>query len=349
MYKNEDILQQCAIAEGSQFNWHSQEKDLVVWWLRQSERMVNLKTVDGANLIVLEAGYRNDGPGPDIFQARILLDDFEISGDVEMHIKANDWYTHGHQYDERYCNVMLHVIMGGDAGPDIPTLVVDREFLGSGQCISIRRVTPHELLALAYTRFKSKQKHLKILSTEGEGYGPLLLGMIEVIMTGGNRFRNLQQAAQMLDLQHWPDCREWQGSNLSYPSRSSKEMLLKRILKAPELFQPNEWPTISRNSIADKLVEMQCIGLSLNQCKEWLVNIFAPFIGDERGFQLWREMKIFRRYALEKRMLHRLGVNEIRFIAEQQGLLAWRKNYCRSLPCSNCPLTQYHQTLTHIN
>jgi hypothetical protein len=349
MHYQEVLLQHCAIAERSQFNWCSQEKDLVAWWLRQVERMENLRTVDGENLIVLDAGYRNDGPGPDIFQARILLDDFEMSGDVEMHIRAGDWYTHGHQKDEGYHDVILHVILDGEAGPDIPTLRVDRNSLGAGRCVSNRRVSKDELMAHAYFRFKSKQKHLKSLEAVGEGYSPLLLGMIEIVMAGGSRFKHLQQAAQVLGLKHWPDCRIWQGSNLSYPAASSKALLLNTIIQAPQIFQPEAWATPSRDSMSDMLSEMQYLGISLSQCREWLVNILAPFRGDDGGFEQWQRMKIFRHYGLERQMLRRLGLPKIKVVAEQQGVLAWRKDYCRTLSCSNCPLTQHHHTLTHIN
>ncbi|NQT63404.1 MAG: DUF2851 family protein [Candidatus Marinimicrobia bacterium] len=349
MNYREVLLQQCAIAERRQFKWSCQEKDLVAWWLRQVERMENLRTVDGESLIVLDAGHRNDGPGPDIFQCRILLDDFEMSGDVEMHITARDWYAHGHQSDERYRDVMLHVILDGDTGPDIPTLKVDRHSLGAGRCVSNRRITENELIAHAYLRFKSKQEHLKSLEASGGEYNPLFLGMIEIVMAGGSRFKQLHQAALVLGLSHWPDCRTWQGSNLSYPNGSSKTLLLKKIIQSSHLFRPEDWHTLPQDSMTDVFIEMRSLGLSLNQCREWLVNILAPFIGNDRGFEQWQRMKVFRHYGLEKKMLPRLGLSKIRLVAEQQGLLAWRKNYCRTQSCSNCPLTQYHHTLTQIN
>ncbi|MBC8190850.1 MAG: DUF2851 family protein [Candidatus Marinimicrobia bacterium] len=345
----EVLLQQDAIAEGSQFNWNTQEKDLVKWWLRQGEQIVDLRTVDGERLIILDSGQCNDGHGPDIFRSRILLDDFEMSGDVEMHITAGDWYVHGHQNDERYHDVILHVILEGDAGPDIPTLKVDRKYLGAGRCLSGRQITEEELIGHAFFRFREKQTHLKVLALEGQGYSPLFLGMIEIIMAGGSRFQWLHQAASVLGLKLWPDCRTWEGSNLSYPARSSKSWLLSRIMLAPQLFLPEDWLSLPQDSWSHVFVEMQGFGLSQNQCLEWLVNILAPFMGDDRGFALWQRMKIFRHYGLEKKMLPRLGLSKITCVAEQQGLLAWKKIYCSKGPCSKCPLIQYHHTLTHIN
>ena len=349
MEYKEELLQRSAIAEGSQFKWHAQENDLVKWWLQQAERLNNLRTVDGERLIILDSGQRNDGPGPDIFRSRILLDDFEMSGDVEMHINAGDWFVHGHHNDERYHDVILHVIQKGELGPEIPTLKVERKYLGIGKCLSNRQICEEELITHAFYRFKGKEKHLKTLTLEGQGYSPLFLGMIEIIMAGGSRFIWLQQAAFVLGLNYWPDCRSWEGSNLSYPNSASKMLLLSELMQALQLFRPEDWLSLPQDSWSDALVEMQGLGLSLNQCLEWQVNILAPFLGSERGFRHWQTMKIFRHYGLEKKMLSRLGITKIRDVAEQQGLLAWKKIYCGAGSCSNCPLIQHHQTLTHIN
>ena len=349
MYDHGAVLQQYAVAEGNQFNWHSQEKDLVAWWLRQAEQMNNLSTVDDERLIVLDAGQHNDGPGPDIFRSRILLDDFEMSGAVEMHVRAGDWYAHGHQHDERYHDVMLHVILAGDTGPDIPTLLVDRQLLGAGRCVSNRRISEEELCAQAYLRFKSKQQHLKALELAGAGYSPLLLGMLETIMAGSTRSKLLHQAALILGLENWPDCRIWQGSNQSFSNAHSKELLFLAVLQNIHLFEVQHWQTPRQDSWKTghvNFADFRKIGLSLNQCREWLVNIYAPFVGEEQGFELWMNMQIFRHYGLEKRLLQRLGLEKIKTVALQQGLLAWQKHYCSTGSCSNCPLTQYHHALT---
>ncbi len=352
MYDHGAVLQRCAIAEGSQFNWRTQEKDLVTWWLRQAEQTGNLKTVDGERLIVLDAGKRNDGPGPDVFQSRIVLDDFEMSGAVEMHMRAGDWYVHGHQYDNRYQTVILHVIMEGNTGPDIPTLRVDKQYLGAGRCISNRRIMEGELLAHAYLRFKSKQEHVRMLGLAGRGYDPLFLGMIEIIMAGASRHQQLHQAGLLLGMEKWPDNRMWQGSNLSFPKNQTKDILLRAVRQNIHLFEPQFWqslPQDSWNTWNAKFFDFHKIGLSRNQCREWLINVVAPYLGEQEGFSFWRGMPIFRHYGLEQKMLRRLGVLMIGTVAEQQGLLRWKNIFCDNASCSTCPLTQYHHTLTQLN
>ena len=349
MEYKEETLQQYAIGEVSHFNWRAQENDLIRWWLWQAEQTETLTTIDGERIIVLDAGQRNHGPGPDIFRSRILLDDFEISGDVEMHLNAGDWYVHGHHSDERYRDVILHIILDGDAGPDIPTLKVARQSIGAGKCHANRPIIGDELIAHAYYRFRRKEKHLKLLAQHGHGNSPLFLGMIEIIMAGGSRFQWLQQAANLLGMNHWPDCHAWEGSNLSHPHSASKSLLLSAIMGASEMFGPEKWLSSSEESWSDEVMELRSLGLSLNLCLEWQVNILAPFMRGEPGFLLWQNMKIFRHYGLEKEMLPRLGLSKLRGVAEQQGLLEWKRNYCSKGSCSNCPLIQYHHTLTHIN
>ncbi len=352
MIYHEVLPQQFFIAEASQFIWRSAEEDLVQWWLRQSEKMDKLQTMDGEHLIVLDAGRRNDGSGPDIFRSRIILDGIEMSGEVEMHTRAADWFAHGHQDDNRYRDVILHIIVEGNQGPDIPTVKVDRHWLGASRCVAFRSVTQAELVGHSFARFRQKEQHLKILSQQGNGYSPLLLGMIEIIMAGASRRKLLQHSASLLGLKKWPDCRNWEGSNQSFPIVKSKEVLLTAIKHNFHLFHAEPWRSIRQNSWSawdEKFAPFRKIGISHNQSREWLVNILAPLMGGEIGFWLWQNLKIFRHYGLEKKMLSRLGLPKIRTIAEQQGILSWQNNYCSPWSCNICPLTQCHHTLTHIN
>ncbi len=47
--------------------------------------------------------------GPDYQGAEFDLDGRRYRGDVEIHLKAKDWYAHGHHLDWRYDNVSLHL------------------------------------------------------------------------------------------------------------------------------------------------------------------------------------------------------------------------------------------------
>lgn len=73
-----------------------------------------LKTTNGQRIDVLHSGVLNHENGPDFLLSRIRIDGFLWAGSIEMHVKASDWYTHGHQHDKRYDNVILHVVLEND-------------------------------------------------------------------------------------------------------------------------------------------------------------------------------------------------------------------------------------------
>ena len=89
-----------------------------------------LMTTKGQTVTVLDPGLHNDNAGPDFFNAKIKLDDELWVGNVEIHTKSSDWQRHGHQMDENYNNVVLHVVENADtevytaSGKQLPQLVI---------------------------------------------------------------------------------------------------------------------------------------------------------------------------------------------------------------------------------
>lgn len=88
-----------------------------------------LKTTAGQSIDILDPGVLNTGAGPDFFNAKITVDGRVWAGNVEIHVRASDWYRHGHQNDHAYDNVILHVVRENDAdiplqGRNIPQIVM---------------------------------------------------------------------------------------------------------------------------------------------------------------------------------------------------------------------------------
>lgn len=79
-------------------------------WLQQ-----DLATVDGRRVRVIDQGLLNNDAGPDFFNAKIIIGDQTWVGNVEIHVKASDWYAHHHDTDPAYNNVVLHVVGKDDA------------------------------------------------------------------------------------------------------------------------------------------------------------------------------------------------------------------------------------------
>ena len=88
------------------------EKALSTLWRRSPSLPEGLTTQAGRRLRVLYAGRSNPREGPDFLDARLAAESGEvITGDVELHVRAPDWYSHGHHLDPNYNGVVLHVVL----------------------------------------------------------------------------------------------------------------------------------------------------------------------------------------------------------------------------------------------
>ena len=80
-------------------------------WQRSDYDTTHAHTADGRLLKIRYPGRWNHLGGPDFAGARLNIGGQEISGDVELHLNAQDWYAHGHASNPTYDNVILHVVL----------------------------------------------------------------------------------------------------------------------------------------------------------------------------------------------------------------------------------------------
>lgn len=106
-----------------------QESFLHYLWKFKKFRWNVAKTTEEKELVLLHVGIHNENhAGPDFFNAKIQIDNQVWAGNVEIHLKASDWYAHHHEKDPAYDNVILHVVWENDApifrknNSTIPTL-----------------------------------------------------------------------------------------------------------------------------------------------------------------------------------------------------------------------------------
>jgi hypothetical protein len=99
-------------------------------WKYKKLQLGNLSGSKNESIQILDVGSHNLLSGPDFFNAKIQIDGQLWAGTVEMHIKSSDWYTHNHELDPNYRNVILHVVWEDDCdvfrsdNTVIPTLVL---------------------------------------------------------------------------------------------------------------------------------------------------------------------------------------------------------------------------------
>jgi hypothetical protein len=86
------------------------EKLLQKIWLRGDFNRANAVLSDGRRLKIVHPGKWNLLGGPDFGDARLRFSDTperETHGDVEVHLRANDWDAHGHARDPAYDQVVI--------------------------------------------------------------------------------------------------------------------------------------------------------------------------------------------------------------------------------------------------
>lgn len=100
-------------------------------WRHRLLPVKELVTVDGQSVELIDPGLANSNAGPDFFNAKVKIGGTLWVGNVEIHVRASHWRTHGHHRDERYRNVVLHVVGEDDGrvadtdGRVIPQMVLE--------------------------------------------------------------------------------------------------------------------------------------------------------------------------------------------------------------------------------
>lgn len=97
-------------------------------WKYKLYSNIELITIQGKPITVLDPGCYNTDAGPDFFNAKIKMDNTVWVGNIEIHTKASDWILHKHDEDKAYDSVILHVVEKSDTtvnranGNEIPQL-----------------------------------------------------------------------------------------------------------------------------------------------------------------------------------------------------------------------------------
>ena len=87
------------------------EKVLYEVWKNQKFKN-ELKTGTGDDISVLDAGSLNEETGgPDFKGARIRIGNLTYVGDIEIDRHYSDWKNHGHNIDNKYNSVILHLTL----------------------------------------------------------------------------------------------------------------------------------------------------------------------------------------------------------------------------------------------
>ncbi len=96
------------------YNIYMKEKDFMDYWRKHIHINSILRLSDKNNkrilVKILYKGEINRNFGPDIQNAKIKINNICYSGDIEFHRYSIDWFRHSHHLDDKYNNVVLHIV-----------------------------------------------------------------------------------------------------------------------------------------------------------------------------------------------------------------------------------------------
>ena len=147
----------------------SEESIALIWPQLLGRELI---TEGGERIKVIYPGRANGDSGPDFRDAIIVIDNSNLAkGDVEIHVKSSDWYRHGHHFDSKYNNVILHVVVQRDAnsatlaqsGKSIPVLCLPYELWYQAYLIPY-----HQLSCFQITKRKDREALMGLLDIAGK-------------------------------------------------------------------------------------------------------------------------------------------------------------------------------------
>ena len=87
-------------------------------WQRRAARQEEFRTNRGQRVRVLYPGRPGRTAGPDFRNALLHFEELGlVQGDVEIHLRQQDWNSHGHQDDPNYNGVVLHAALDLSPSP----------------------------------------------------------------------------------------------------------------------------------------------------------------------------------------------------------------------------------------
>lgn len=146
-------------------------------WSEQSFNLSGLRTEQEATVKITRPGRWNRQGGPDFREAEIKLDGRICRGDVEIHLREQDWGAHQHASDPAFAGVILHVVLfppsrstsrGAGAG-EIPILALlphlwhDLEEYASDAAMSAIAQRPADRLAQSWRELSAGEVRDRIV------------------------------------------------------------------------------------------------------------------------------------------------------------------------------------------
>lgn len=70
------------------------ENVLQLIWKKRLFSTGKLRLTDGRSVQILQSGQLNDSDGPDFLAGKIIIEEVELYGAIEIHRRVKEWYAH---------------------------------------------------------------------------------------------------------------------------------------------------------------------------------------------------------------------------------------------------------------
>ena len=147
-------------------------------WSDHSFNLSDLRTEQGELLRIVRSGRWNRQGGPDFREAEIKIDGRVFRGDIEIHLREQDWMAHQHAADPAFGDVILHVVLfpsqrkssQGVGGTRLPILVLlphlwhDLEEYAADAAVSSIAQRPADRLAHGWKELTAVESRERIVA-----------------------------------------------------------------------------------------------------------------------------------------------------------------------------------------
>ncbi len=167
---------------------YEKEATLQAAWENLHFDRQSLYTEERQQLRILHPGRLNQDQGPDFLDAQIEIGSNRHHGHVELHLKGDDWWRHGHHKDPHYDAVVLHVYLEKGKRPAMRTdgTSIPELWLGARVGSSPPRSAPKSLPCIGIGRLHLPEQPRIWLETEGEQRLLLKSNAMENILAAQN-------------------------------------------------------------------------------------------------------------------------------------------------------------------
>ncbi len=231
------------------------EKLLARLWQKRAARQAEFRTSGGRRVRVLYPGRPGAAAGPDFRDALLEVEGLGlVQGDVELHVRQQDWYAHGHADDPNYNGVVLHAAL--ETSPQVTSLQSGHQ----APVISLAALLAAEdALTPALSQQEREEgpgeKVWAILEARGWPRPATVAGLGDLLDAAGDaRFQAKSRILHAFMREQSASQTLYEGIMEALGYRANRQPFLKLAHRAP-------WTALAREALAGPESESECSGI----------------------------------------------------------------------------------------